>query len=173
MDLKNEHGRAVVKALANNCDVLIENFRPGVMEGWNLGPADLKSDLVYARISGYGQTGPKAQEPGYASVCEAYGGLRHVNGAHVPFALPGNPSVFEHMQLRKQLRIRGAPMMQNQALCGLVTWTSPSPEPQSHARGPGGCGIFPHAQRTRQLLQPLQGGPAKRLCAQISRWETR
>lgn len=50
------------------------------MEGWGLGPKDLKPDLIYTRISGYGQTGPRANEPGYASVCEAYGGFRHLNG---------------------------------------------------------------------------------------------
>ena len=58
------------------CDVLLENFRPGIMEGWGLGPTDLKSDLVYTRISGYGQTGPMATLPGYASVAEAFGGFR-------------------------------------------------------------------------------------------------
>ena len=50
----------------------------GVMEAWGLGPQDLKRELIYTRISGYGQTGPKAVQPGYASVCEAYGGLRCV-----------------------------------------------------------------------------------------------
>ncbi len=61
---------------ALQADVLLENFRPGVMEGWGLGPSDLPPTLVYARISGYGQTGPRAQEPGYASACEAFGGFR-------------------------------------------------------------------------------------------------
>lgn len=80
VDLHKEEGRAVIRALAAKSDVLVENFRPGVMEKWNLGPADLPSHLVYTRISGYGQTGPKATLPGYASVCEAYGGFRYVNG---------------------------------------------------------------------------------------------
>jgi crotonobetainyl-CoA:carnitine CoA-transferase CaiB-like acyl-CoA transferase len=65
------------------CDVLVENFKPGTMEKWGLGPDDLKavrSDLIYARVSGYGQTGPYASRPGFASVCEAVGGLRFVNG---------------------------------------------------------------------------------------------
>ncbi len=48
------------------------------MEAWGLGPHDLKRELIYTRISGYGQTGPKAAQPGYASVCEAFGGLRCV-----------------------------------------------------------------------------------------------
>ncbi|HEY5809057.1 MAG TPA: CaiB/BaiF CoA-transferase family protein, partial [Povalibacter sp.] len=60
-----------------------ENFKPGTMEKWGLGPDKLKQlrpELIYARVSGYGQTGPYASKPGFASVCEAIGGLRHVNG---------------------------------------------------------------------------------------------
>jgi len=82
-DLRSDKGRDLVGKLACECDVLIENFRPGVMEKWGLGPADLWADnpgLVYARISGYGQDGPYAAKPGFASVCEAIGGLRYVNG---------------------------------------------------------------------------------------------
>ncbi|KAL4419798.1 hypothetical protein ABPG75_006896 [Micractinium tetrahymenae] len=80
IDLHNEEGRQVLRQLANHCDVVVENFRPGVMEKWQLGPKDLKPELVYTRISGYGQTGPRAQLPGYASVCEAFGGFRYING---------------------------------------------------------------------------------------------
>ena len=82
-DLRGDAGRDLVRRLVRHCDVLIENFRPGVMERWGLGPADLwtdRPDLVYARISGYGQDGPYAAKPGFASVCEAIGGLRYVNG---------------------------------------------------------------------------------------------
>ena len=82
-DMRSDKGRELVGQLARKCDVLIENFRPGVMEKWGLGPADLWADnpgLVYARISGYGQDGPYAAKPGFASVCEAIGGLRYVNG---------------------------------------------------------------------------------------------
>ena len=82
-DLRSDKGRELVGKLACECDVLIENFRPGVLEKWGLGPADLWADnpgLVYARISGYGQDGPYAAKPGFASVCEAIGGLRYVNG---------------------------------------------------------------------------------------------
>jgi len=82
-DLKRAEGRDLVRRLALASDVLIENFRPGTMERWGLGPADLKPEnpgLVYARISGYGQTGPYAARPGYASACEGIGGLRYVNG---------------------------------------------------------------------------------------------
>eukprot|EP00890_Picochlorum_soloecismus_P006624 jgi/Picsp_1/787/NSC_04276-R1_l-carnitine dehydratase bile acid-inducible protein f len=72
VDLHSEKGREIVKKLSEKSDVLIENFRPGVMERWGLGPKDLSDRLIYTRISGYGQTGPKASLPGYASVCEAY-----------------------------------------------------------------------------------------------------
>jgi crotonobetainyl-CoA:carnitine CoA-transferase CaiB-like acyl-CoA transferase len=81
----------LIHRLANKSDVLVENFRPGVMEKWGLGPKDLKPDLVYTRISGFGQTGPKASEPGYASVCEAFGGLRHLNG--YPDRPPVRPNI--------------------------------------------------------------------------------
>ncbi len=83
LDLKSEVGQQTVRELAASCDVLIENFRPGVMEGWGLGPERIKEinpNLVYTRISGYGQTGPYADKAGFASVCEGFAGLRHLNG---------------------------------------------------------------------------------------------
>ena len=93
-DLRSEKGRELVRRLAGECEVLIENFRPGVMEKWGLGPADLWPDnpgLVYARISGYGQDGPYAAKPGFASVCEGVGGLRYVNGK--PGEAPMRPNL--------------------------------------------------------------------------------
>ena len=93
-DLRSEQGRELVRGLAGKCEVLIENFRPGVMEKWGLGPADLWADnprLVYARISGYGQDGPYASKPGFASVCEGVGGLRYVNGK--PGEAPMRPNL--------------------------------------------------------------------------------
>jgi crotonobetainyl-CoA:carnitine CoA-transferase CaiB-like acyl-CoA transferase len=83
IDLRKEEGRALVKRLAKQVDVLIENFRPGAMEAWGLGPDDLRADnpaLIYSRVSGFGQTGPYRERRGFASVCEAMGGLRHVTG---------------------------------------------------------------------------------------------
>ena len=83
LDLKSVRGRELFADLAAASDVIIENFRPGVMEKWGLGPDELKArnpGLIYARISGYGQTGPYARRPGFASVCEAFGGFRYVNG---------------------------------------------------------------------------------------------
>jgi len=83
LDLKSDQGKALVRKLMGNADVVIENFRPGTMENWGLGPdsfAEGNPGLIYTRISGYGQTGPYASKPGYASVCEGIGGLRYVNG---------------------------------------------------------------------------------------------
>ncbi|CAO3595218.1 unnamed protein product [Absidia cylindrospora] len=83
IDLKTEKGRSLVKQLAETSDVLIENFKPGTMEKWGLGPDDLYAknpSLIYTRISGYGGTGPKSALPGFASVCEGYSGFRFING---------------------------------------------------------------------------------------------
>jgi formyl-CoA transferase len=83
LDLRSEAGRADVRALAAECDVLIENFKPGMLEKWGLGPDVLLADnprLVMLRISGYGQTGPYRDLPGFAVVAEAMGGMRHLMG---------------------------------------------------------------------------------------------
>lgn len=82
-NLRTDSGRDIVKRLMLTADVVIENFKPGTMEKWGLGPQDMISDnpdLIFARISGYGQTGPNSTKPGYASVTEAYSGFRYVNG---------------------------------------------------------------------------------------------
>ena len=84
LDLRHPDGQAVVRQLALEADVLIENFRPGAMEGWNLDPADLLAlnpRLIVLRISGYGQTGPYKSRPGFGVVAEAMGGLRHLTAA--------------------------------------------------------------------------------------------
>jgi crotonobetainyl-CoA:carnitine CoA-transferase CaiB-like acyl-CoA transferase len=83
VDLRKDAGRALARELALRCDVVIENFKPGTMEKWGLGPETLRAenkDLIYARVSGYGQTGPYSHKPGYASVCEGVGGFRYTNG---------------------------------------------------------------------------------------------
>ena len=83
LDLKSDAGRDLAARLIDGADVLIENFRPGTLENWGLGPdrfTDSNPGLIYTRISGYGQDGPYADKPGYASVCEGIGGLRYVNG---------------------------------------------------------------------------------------------
>ncbi len=83
VDLRLEEGRTLARELAWKSDVIVENFKPGTMEKWKLGPEDITArnqDVIYCRVSGYGQTGPYSHKPGYASVCEGVGGLRYVNG---------------------------------------------------------------------------------------------
>jgi formyl-CoA transferase len=83
LDLKTERGRALVLDLIRHSDVLLENFRPGTLEKWGLGPDVLDSvnpDLVITRISAFGQTGPMSGRPGFAAVAEAFGGLRELVG---------------------------------------------------------------------------------------------
>ena len=83
LDLRTDAGRGVVLDLLRHCDVLLENFRPGTLEKWGLGPEVLDEanpDLVITRISAFGQTGPLAQRPGFAAVAEAVGGLRELVG---------------------------------------------------------------------------------------------
>ncbi len=81
LDLKQPEAQAIVRKLASESDVLIENFRPGAMEGWGLGPdalQEMNPGLIMLRISGYGQSGPYRDRPGFGVVAEAMGGLRHL-----------------------------------------------------------------------------------------------
>jgi formyl-CoA transferase len=81
LDLKDSEAQAIVRRLAAESDVLIENFRPGALEGWGLGPETLleaNPRLIVLRVSGYGQTGPYRDRPGFGVVAEAMGGLRHL-----------------------------------------------------------------------------------------------
>jgi crotonobetainyl-CoA:carnitine CoA-transferase CaiB-like acyl-CoA transferase len=83
LDLRRPEGQAVVRRLARECDIVIENFRPGALEKWNLGWGELSGEnakLILVRISGYGQTGPYRGRPGFAAIGEAMGGLRYVTG---------------------------------------------------------------------------------------------
>ena len=83
LNLRLEAGQAILKRLIGTADVLVENFRPGTLEKWGLGPDVLQAlnpRLIVVRVSGYGQTGPESHEPGYASVGEAKAGLRHLIG---------------------------------------------------------------------------------------------
>ncbi len=96
LNLRAESGRHLAGRLIERADVLIENFRPGTMEKWGLGPDAVKAthpELVYARISGYGQSGPYAARPGFASVCEGIGGFRYLNG------VPGQPPVRPNLSM--------------------------------------------------------------------------
>ena len=100
LDLRRREGQELARRLAAQSDLLLENFRPGTLEGWGLAPEELAREnprLIAVRISGYGQTGPYAARPGYASVCEAVGGLRHLTGE------PGEPPLRANLSLGDSL----------------------------------------------------------------------
>ncbi|WP_072803041.1 CaiB/BaiF CoA transferase family protein [Rhodococcoides yunnanense] len=83
LDLRTPEGASTILDLIRRSDVVIENFRPGTLERWNLGPdrlAEANPDIVLVRISGYGQTGPYRHKAGFGGVAEAFGGLRHITG---------------------------------------------------------------------------------------------
>ncbi|KAF8896016.1 CoA-transferase family III domain-containing protein [Infundibulicybe gibba] len=102
IDLRKPEGRQLVKQLAIKSDVLLENFKPGTLERWSLGPTDLhphNPSLIFTRVSGYGQTGPWAPRPGYASVCEAESGFRYINGFPAENGGLAGPPVRPNMSL--------------------------------------------------------------------------
>ena len=83
VNLKEAEGQEIVRRLAAEADVVVENFRPGTLEGWNIGWPQLSAlnpGLVMVRLSGYGQTGPYSDRPGFGAIGEAMGGLRHLSG---------------------------------------------------------------------------------------------
>lgn len=90
LDLRQPEGQEVIRKLAADADILIENFRPGTMEKWGLGFNDLHAlnpKLIMLRVSGYGQSGPYRDRPGFGVIGEAMGGLRYLSGE------PGRPPV--------------------------------------------------------------------------------
>ncbi|XVQ06240.1 CaiB/BaiF CoA transferase family protein [Spirillospora sp. CA-255316] len=95
LDLRTGEGRDIALDLVRRCDVVVENFRPGTLERWRLGPEELTGanpEVVLVRISGYGQTGPYRDRAGFGGVAEAFGGLRHVTGhADRPPVRPAAP----------------------------------------------------------------------------------
>ncbi|MBS0450577.1 MAG: CoA transferase [Proteobacteria bacterium] len=83
LDLRSPEGQDIARKLVQEADVLIENFRPGTLEGWGMGYdvlSALNPGLIMLRISGYGQTGPYRDLPGFGAIGEAMGGLRHLTG---------------------------------------------------------------------------------------------
>lgn len=83
LDLRRPEGQEIVRRLVPHCDVVIENFRPGVLEAWGLGWEALRAlrpSLVMARITAFGQTGPLRQGPGFAAIASAFGGTWYLNG---------------------------------------------------------------------------------------------
>lgn len=83
LDLKHATAQAIVRDLVRDADIVIENFRPGTLEKWGLGwdtLSTIKPSLIMVRVSGYGQTGPYRDRPGFAAIAEAMGGLRYLTG---------------------------------------------------------------------------------------------
>jgi crotonobetainyl-CoA:carnitine CoA-transferase CaiB-like acyl-CoA transferase len=80
LDLRTAEGQALFRRLAETADVVVENFRPGTLEGWNIGPSSLSDRIVSVRISMFGQDGPYAPRPGLDRVGIGYGGLLHLTG---------------------------------------------------------------------------------------------
>jgi len=83
IDLRRPEGQRLARKLAASVDIIVENFRPGRLESWNLDPSALREDnprLIVVRISGFGQSGPYRDRPGYGSTGEAMGGLRFITG---------------------------------------------------------------------------------------------
>jgi formyl-CoA transferase len=115
LNLRTERGQELLLELAARSDVLVENFRPGTLEKWNLGPERLweaNPRLVVARVSGYGQTGPYGPRAGFASVAESMGGIRHING------FPGQPPPRMHISLGDSL----AGMFAAQGILAALYW---------------------------------------------------
>jgi formyl-CoA transferase len=115
LNLREQRGQELMLELAKQSDVLVENFRPGTLEKWNLAPEQLwevNPRLVIARVSGYGQTGPYAPRAGFASVAEAMGGIRYING------FPGEPPPRIHISLGDSL----AGMFAVQGILAALYW---------------------------------------------------
>lgn len=96
VNLRTPEGQAIIHRLVTKVDVVLENFKPGTMEKWNLGYERLKKinpRIIMARVSGWGQDGPYSSKPGFASVAEAVGGLRFVTG------FPDSPPVRPNLSL--------------------------------------------------------------------------
>ena len=96
LDLSSKDGQEIFKEMAKDFDVIVENFRPGTLEKWNLGPEDLEKagvNIVLLRISGFGQTGPYKNRPGFGTIAEAISGFAHLNG------FPDGPPIFPSVTL--------------------------------------------------------------------------
>ena len=160
LNLREEQGQKLLLRLVQHSDVLVENFRPGTLEKWGVGPEQLweaNPKLVIARVSGYGQTGPYAPRAGFASVAEAMGGMRYING------FPGEPPPRIHISLGDSLAgmfaVQGilAALYRRDALGGgrgqivdvslmeacfaLLESTVPEYDRLEIVRGPGGTGL--------------------------------
>ena len=115
LDLREPRGQELFLRLVEQTDVVTENFRPGTLERWGIGydrMSEVNPRVILARISGYGQTGPYAERAGFASVSEAMGGLRHLNG------FPDQPPPRMHLSLGDSL----AGMFAAQGILAAIYW---------------------------------------------------
>ncbi len=115
LDLRAERGQELLLELVRGSDVVTENFRPGTLERWNIGferMQEVNPRIILARVSGYGQTGPYAERAGFASVAEAMGGIRYING------FPGEPPPRIHISLGDSL----AGMFAAQGILAALYW---------------------------------------------------
>jgi formyl-CoA transferase len=197
LNLRVEQGQELLLELAKRADVLLENFRPGTLERWNIGPdrlLEVNPRLVIARVSGYGQTGPYAARAGFASAAEAMGGIRHING------FPGEAPPRLHISLGDSLAgmyaVQGilAALYRRDALGGggqvidvslmescfsLLESMVPEYDRLGVVRGPGGTGlqgvapsnIFESSDGKRIVIAANADNVFRRLCAAIGQPE--
>ena len=198
LDLRRAKGQDLLLELVKRSDVLVENFRPGTLEKWNLGwerLSEANPRLVLCRVSGYGQTGPYAPRAGFASVAEAMGGIRHING------FPGEPPPRMHISLGDSLAgmfaAQGvlAALYRRDALGGgagqvvdvsllescfaLLESTVPEYDRLGIVRGPGGTGlkgvapsnIFKSSDGSWIVIAANADNVFRRLCAAMGRPE--
>jgi formyl-CoA transferase len=197
LDLRTERGQELLLELAKHADVLIENFRPGTLERWNIGPDALleaNPKLVVARVSGYGQTGPYAARAGFASAAEAMGGIRHING--FPGELPPRLHISLGDSLAGMFAVQGilAALYRRDALGGagqvvdvsllescfsLLESTVPEYDRLGIVRGPGGTGlqgvapsnVFESADGKRIVIAANADNVFRRLCTAMDQPE--
>lgn len=198
LNLREAEGQKLLLRLVEQSDVLVENFRPGTLEKWGVGPEQLweaNPRLVIARVSGYGQTGPYAPRAGFASVAEAMGGIRYING------FPGDPPPRIHISLGDSLAgmfaVQGilAALYRRDALGGgrgqivdvslmeacfaLLESTVSEYDRLGIVRGPGGTGlagvapsnIFRSRDDKWMVIAANADGVFRRLCAAMGRPE--
>ena len=197
LNLRDAKGQELLLELVKRADVLVENFRPGTLEKWGIGPdklLEVNPGLVIARVSGYGQTGPYASRAGFASVSEAMGGIRYING------FPDEPPPRMHISLGDSL----AGMVATQGILAalysrrenggkgqvvdvslleasfqLLESMSPEYDRCGYVRGPGGTGlqgvapsnIFKSKDDLWMVIAANADGVYRRLCGAMGQPE--
>ncbi|MDT5015171.1 MAG: formyl-CoA transferase [Mycobacterium sp.] len=196
LNLRESRGRELFLDLVERSDIIVENFRPGTLEKWNLGYDILHErnrGIILARVSGYGQTGPEAHKAGYASVAEAASGLRHMNG------FPGGPPPRLALSLGDSLAgmfaaqgamaalyrrtVTGEGQIVDAALTesclAIQESTIPDYDVGGVVRGPSGTrlegiapsNIYPTADGTRLVIAANQDTVFRRLCGAMGQPE--